>query len=173
MGEQVKLSETERESLREASPSLGARRASCRRGPLSVPPTSVSSDHLLVFPGTLPNPGTCPCPACLSPLLLPALAQGCELVWPPSSAAAMWKGRHCRRVPGSLGSAAGWPWDNRGWSPGVSGGKKYCPLPCLVSMPLPVSSCVPLCLACMLPCHALGHLLARGCSMSSVLAWPD
>lgn len=75
-GEQVKLSETE--SLREASPSLGARRASCRRGPLSVPPTSVSSDHLLVFPGTLPNPGTCPLSRMPKPL---AFAGPCTGLW--------------------------------------------------------------------------------------------
>lgn len=121
MGEQVKLSETERESLREASPSLGARRASCRREPLSVPPTSVSSDHLLVFPGTLPNPGTCPCPACLSPLLLPALAQGCELVWPPSfccchvegqtlQAGTRFAGVRCRMAMGQPGLVARRQW---------------------------------------------------------------
>lgn len=48
----------QRRGLREVPPSLGTRRASCRRGPLSVPPTAASSDHLLIFPGTLPIPGT-------------------------------------------------------------------------------------------------------------------
>lgn len=47
---------------------MGARRASCRREPLSVSPTAASSDHLLVFPGTLPNPGICPPPRMPKPL---------------------------------------------------------------------------------------------------------
>lgn len=143
--------ETERKGLRLALPSLGARRASCRRGPLSVPPTAASSDHLLVFPGTLPNPGTCPHPACLSPSLLQAPARGCRLAWPPPS-------RHCR-VEGRRPQAGARPaggccrvgTGQPGLAPGVSG-RKGCPLACLASTPLPADLCVSVCPACMPDC---------------------
>lgn len=68
----------QREGFREALPSLGARRASCRRGPLSVLPTAASSDHLLVFPGTLPNPGTCPQPRMPKPLAFASPCMGLQ-----------------------------------------------------------------------------------------------
>lgn len=130
---------------------MGARRASCRRGPLSVPPTAASSDHLLVFPGTLPNPGICPHPACLSPLLLPAPARGCRLAWPPpfshchvegqtSQAGARPAGVCCRVGMGRPGLGA-----RRQWGEGAS-------TPRLVSRPLPASLRVPLCPACMCGC---------------------
>ena len=54
-----------REGLRTPLPNLGSRVGFFQEGSWPRPPAS--SDHLLVFPGTFPNPGTCPHPACLSP----------------------------------------------------------------------------------------------------------
>lgn len=55
----------QREGLRTPLPKLGSRVGFFQEGSWPRPPAS--SDHLLVFPGTFPNPGTCPHPACLSP----------------------------------------------------------------------------------------------------------
>lgn len=140
---------------------------------MSHPPQSAQTISLS-FQALCPTQVPAPCPACLSPLLLPALAQGCGLVWPPSfccchvegqtlQAGTRFAGVRCRMAMGQPGLVAKCQW-----------GEEVLPTPLPgVHATLPVSSCVSLCPACMLPCHALEHLLARGCSVSSVLAWPD
>lgn len=171
-GKQAKLSE--REGLRETLPSLGARRASCRRGPLSVLPTAASSDHLLVFPGTLPNPGTCPPPRMPKPLASASPCTGlqaglasapcpCHVEGRTSQADARPAGVCCRVGMGQPGLGTRHQWEE-GLStrlPGVHAAA--CKLMC---DPLPG-----LC-ACLRPCPALRCVSARGCSMSSVLARP-
>ena len=150
----------DRERVLENPTQLGSKEGLFQEGLLScpptawcllAPPTAASSDHLLVFPGTFPNPGTCPHPACLNPHFCRPLHRAAD--WPDlhPSATATGKGGHRRRVPSPLGSTAGWArdgWGGRRVPVGgrVAGlgasGRKGCWLACLVSTLLPSSSCV-------------------------------
>ena len=116
----------QREGLRTPLPKLGSRGGFFQEGSWPRPPAS--SDHLLVFPGTFPNPGTCPHLACLSPasashcmglrtgltsapLPLPQgrvdIAGGCQAPWGPP------QGQHGtaagHQVPVGGEGVAGWP----------------------------------------------------------------
>lgn len=168
-----KLAKTERERVlgRPYPAWEQARRASCRRGPLSVPPTAASSDHLLVFPGTLPNPGICPPPRMPKPLASASPCTGLQaglasarVEGQASQAGARPAGVCCRVGMGRPGLGA-----RRQWGKGVS-------TPCLVSRPLPASLRVSLCPACMPGCFpavlwdpASSWLLRV---FSAGLAWP-
>lgn len=156
----------QREGLRTPLPKLGSRVGFFQEGSWPRPPAS--SDHLLVFPGTFPNPGTCPPPRMPQSRFCQPLHGAAD--WPDlrPSAPATGKGGHCRRVPGPLGSTAGSARDGCG-VPGASGRRRGCWLACLVFTLLPLSPCVHAWLA-RLPAM-LGRLPA-GCPTSSALAGP-
>lgn len=171
VGKPAKLSKTEREwVLGRPYPAWEqARRASCRRGPLSVPPTAASSDHLLVFPGTLPNPGICPPPRMPKPLASASPCTGLQaglasarMEGQTSQAGARPAGVCCRVGMGRPGLGARRQWGEGRLLPA------WCPGRCLRACVCP--SARPACLAASLPCS--GILPAHGCSVSSALAWP-
>lgn len=135
----------DRERVLENPTQLGSKEGLFQERLLSCPPTpwsllalptAASSDHLLVFPGTFPNPGTCPRPACLNPHFCRPLHRAAD--WPDlhPSATATGKGGHRRRVPSPLGSSAGWArdgWGGRRAPVGgrVAGSPAWCPCCCL------------------------------------------